>query len=183
MSTFDELREACATWNERYRQYELESAQFAWNFAEGFRNYIGAPASYVDFDRTSKWYIELLKTSQNQDGVFSFDQPKFRTDAVGRDKDGYWITGLRVTIDQSENTYPKMYFVVLLRFAIREKTCEMKVGFESKSFTLDVAKSNEAVPAFDYMIGLIQSIFATPPWEVRQTFPIGFVPAANILSE
>ncbi len=176
MSIFDEMRQACATWNERYRDYEIQSAQFAWNFAEGFRQYIGAPPSYVDIDRSNKWYIELLKAIPQENGGFSFEQPKLPTDALDRDENGYWITGLRITVDRAPNAYPKMYFVVLLRFVVRENKCEMELGFESKRFTFELANSDEARPAYDYIIGLMHSIFAMPPWQVNQKSPIGFMP-------
>jgi hypothetical protein len=179
MSIFDDLREACATWNQRYNDYKIQSVQFAWNFAEEFRQYTGAPPSYVDIDRSTKRYIELAKAVLQEDGGFSFEQPRFHTDALDRDENGYWITGLRITVDRAPNSYPKMYFVVFLRFVVRENRCEMEIGFEPKRFTFDLANSDQVKPAYDYIIGIMHSIFAMPPWEANQKSPIGFVPSQS----
>ena len=175
MTIFDRLREACTAWDKRYRDYKMKSTEFAWSFAEKFRQYISAPASYVDFDRTVKWYVQPLKVVQNEVGEYSFDQPKSRGEALDRDKDGYWVTAIRITVDRDQNSFHKMYFVVLLQFAIRENTCEMDVGFQPKHFTFDITNSDAANVVYDYVLGLIHS-FATPPWEVNQKSPIGFMP-------
>jgi hypothetical protein len=142
MSPFEEIQQVCKKWSEDGHNYLIQSAQFAQRFANGFREYIGAPEHYLDLDRqTTKEYVEPRKIIRNSAGEEEAVLPKHGTDVLTRQDDGFFLFGVRFVVDSATNAFPKQSLVYVVRFRLVEAICEMKVAGESFSFE---ARDNSA---------------------------------------
>jgi hypothetical protein len=178
MSTFEEIQQLCKKWSEDEHNYLIQSTQFALRFANGFREYIGAPEHYLDFDmQTTKEYVELRKIIRNSAGEEEAVMPKHGTDALTRQDDGFFLFGVRFVVDSATNAFPKQSLVYVVRFRVVEAMCEMKVAGESFSF--GVRDNSARAPVYDHMVAALKKELERNPWDGVQKQTIGFLPLSG----
>ncbi|MFZ0946215.1 MAG: hypothetical protein WB930_09265 [Syntrophobacteraceae bacterium] len=184
MTIYDELLGLCITSQDRLIKYKTESIGLIQQFARRMSEYIGAPNTYVDYDKLEKPYVKALNATRNDDGSITFGEPKSILTSVTEDEDGYWISGIKIVIGRA-NILPKPYFIFPVRFILRERQCELEIGNRSgENFIFDLDEFNSSsgvIPtgvqaAYDYMIEHLRKVLALSPWSViREKAPIGFV--------
>jgi hypothetical protein len=176
MAEFDELRKLYTVWQQRHRQHEQDTAQLVLSLARGLTAYLEAPATYADMATSGeKRYIEPVKAVRDKEGCITFRDFKFFTDAVTQECDGYWISGICVTLDEGSNYFPKSRFTFLVRFALRGTKCEIYVGREKDNrFDFDTADAQSVIPIYEYMKNVLRDLLSLPPWGDNQNSPIGF---------
>ena len=147
MTIFEDLRAEYKVARESALDYQRNSALFAQRLARRFQNYIGAPENYLGLNRRDTGhYIEPMKVTITGPANFTPEEPQGLTDLISKDDDGYWLVGLRLTLDVADNTFPKDKFVFLLRFVVRDDECEMSVGFDKRSFKFQLNDDEESSP-------------------------------------
>jgi hypothetical protein len=185
MSTFDDLRNCYITWRSRNKTYFDHSWQFIRNFVVDFRSYIGAPELYAESTigmndpqkAPKKRYVDCLKAIKNDKGELQLVDAKSPMEAVTPDGDGYWISGIKVTIDIALNAHPKHDFQFPVRFTLRPDQAQIQIGDEpGGTFPIDAADPASFEPAYDYMIALLRDLFELQPWSSAKKVPIGFAP-------
>ncbi len=176
MAIFDDLRAQYSVWDERHKQYRFASMQFVFKLASEFTSYIGAPITYLDFrDKSTKRYIEPLQAVRDDEGNIHYKEAMTPIDAITHDKDGYWISGIKLVLDHGDKTYPKSSFHIPIRFMLRENQCELKIGTDNDGrFEFDLSDPNNFKPAFDYMVLLLNGVLELKPWSTIGKSPIGF---------
>src|SRR5438067_4346722 len=106
MSIFDDLRIAYRASQETYRDYARNSLAAAQELAHSFREYIGAPETYLDPDgETRRPYVHLL-SFQITDAGPAAAQPESLNDILTRDADGFWRFAMSLTLDRDPETPP-----------------------------------------------------------------------------
>jgi len=175
MSIFDDLRAQFTQWHGAHAAYDRDSAVFALRFLNNFKAYIQAPDSYKDMGGNTHWYVQPMSVRCDNDGKYTFKEADCPSDAIERcTEDGFWETGIKLTIDRADNTFPKSYFTYLVRFRLRDTKCEIEVGFDKEGFSFDTSDIKTQCLVFDYMIDVLKRVLAMRPSEVPQKEPIGF---------
>jgi len=111
----------------------------------------------------------------DEDGIYSFELAPRAENLLSKDERGYWIAGLQLTIDAHQGSFNQLYFWYLVRFVVRDSTCEMHIDFDKQQFTFRVDDAEKRKAAFDYMVQLVKQMFALKPWESVKKASIGFV--------
>jgi hypothetical protein len=174
-TTFDELRALYTEWSDRHNTYQFSSARLVRGLANGFRHYIGAPETFQDFDKSTKRYVFALVATRDDEGKIHFNEPKYMTDVLTLDEDGYWLAGIGVVLDRGEHTYPKTDFRFYIRFVLRGRQCELQIGDESAGkIEFDIENEESVKPVYEYMVRLLKETLAMKPWSIPSKAPIGF---------
>jgi hypothetical protein len=180
MSIYEQLAQDCGRWSQTQVKYEQESRAFIRTFGNAFKAYIGAPDTCDDFE-TGRPGPCVARVAVDQSDPTDPTYPKFEKpgtgDILGRDEEGFWVTGLKVTM-QGPNPVPQMMAWFLIRFMLRPEGCEMFIWPEKNAFVLDVNTSATWSKAFDYMVRHIQEFAASKPWDAPKQMSIGFTTSA-----
>lgn len=176
MSTFDELRSLYIAWDDSHQQHHRDATQLALTFASGFSGYLGAPETYIDFNtRINKRYIQPMTATRDEDGIVHFDEPKTFLDVITRDENGYWTFGIKIVLDRMANAYPKSEFQYFIKFALRDRLCELHIGHEGgRKFELNLDSPDSMRQAYDFMLEMLRKVLTTQPWSTGEKAPIGF---------
>src|SRR5665213_1872541 len=170
MVKFDELRGAYRDWRKRGIAYHDASVAFAGNFARGFREYIGAPATYnVIDDTTKKFYVEARKIT-DEGKLVRAEHPG---EVLTFEEDGYYKFGLTLTLDYDENSYPKAAFGFTVHYQAKNDVCDLKVS--DKAFTVKLTDEGAFNPAYDFLVEMLKQSFSREPWQMDEKRQIGFV--------
>jgi hypothetical protein len=169
MTIFGDLQAAYGAWQQARNNYRMNSFHFMRHFADAFRKYVGAPEQYIiDQEQgDQKPYVDLLEVSEDEEGNFSFAASRSPVDALSRCSDGFWQTGIGLVVDRNINSYPKAEFYFPIKFVLRGTECEMIFLPDNKfTFSADAVESQTAV--FDYIVGVLEELLSTKPWETTQ---------------
>jgi hypothetical protein len=166
MSVFSGLQVNYARWRESHLKYERDSAQFVLSLAAGLLKHIDAPATYEvrdDCGAMTKRYVEPIKVIVDQNGHMQCHSPASPVDVLTRsDKDGYWVSGIRLVIDQAANVFPKDEFNFMIQFILRERSGEAEVA--GQTFKFQTGDPNALVPIYAAIVDSIEKALAQPPW-------------------
>jgi hypothetical protein len=175
MSIFDDLRIAYRASQESYRDYARDSLAAAQELAHSFREYIGAPETYLDPDgETRRPYVHLL-SFQIQDGIPVAAQPESQNDILTREPDGFWRFAMSLSRDRDPETFPKQQLVFFMRLKLRGGLWHVQLldqGFQD--FRIALPRDSDEHALFDQMIGMVRRLLSTKPWEGVEKLPIGF---------
>jgi len=175
MSIFEDLRIAYRASQETYRDYARDSLAAVQELAHTFREYIGAPETYLDPDgETRRPYVHLL-SFQIQDGVPVAAQPESQNDILTREPDGFWRFAMSLTLDRDRETFPKQQLVFFMRLKLRGGLWHVQLldqGFQD--FRIAQPRDSDEHALFDQMIGMVRRLLSTKPWEGVEKLPIGF---------
>ena len=116
--------------------------------------------------------MALVAVNQSDPTNPEFEKPG-TGDILGKDEEGFWTTGLKVTV-QGPSLVPQMTSWFLIRFRLRPEGCAMFIWPEKNEFALDVNNPATWTKAFDYMVRHIQEFAATKPWDTPKKMSIGF---------
>jgi len=175
MATFDDLRELYIKWSDRHNKYRSDSLQLILGLAIGFCQYIGAPETYQDSDKSTKRYVFPLEATRDAEGKIHYNEPKHITDVLTLDENDYWIAGIGVVLDRRENAYPKTHFQFNIRFILRERICELHIGDEAEGkFEFDLDNPDNVKSAYDYMVSNMRKVLSLQPWSTMEKTLIGF---------
>ncbi len=173
MSMYEQLVQDCRQWSQTQTKYEQASRTFIQSFGNAFKTYIGAPDVCHDFETGRPGScVALVAVNQSDPTNPKFERPG-TGDMLGRDEEGFWITGLKVTL-QGPSLVPQMVSWFLLQFRLRPEGCNMSIWPEKSEFVLDVNNPATWTSAFDYMVRHIQEFAATKPWDTPKKTSIGF---------
>jgi hypothetical protein len=176
MSIFDEFRTGFTQWHDAHASYERDSAVFAIRFVNDFKTYIGAPESYHDMIGDTRFYVQQQAVTQADSGNYEFRNVTTLMEAIERcQEDGFWETGITLTLEKATNTFPKSYFTFLVRFILRDMQCDMQIGFDKREFSFDRSDVKNAHPVFAYMVDLVRRTLTIRPWDIPSKQPIGFI--------
>ena len=184
MTTFDDLRALYIGWSNRHREYFEDSYQFICRFAVQFGKYIGAPETYKEMSpggdpkkAPTKRYVGLLRAIKDDGGKVHLNEAEFPMDVVTPDDGGYWISGIKVTIDRAENTYPKSEFTFPVRFTLEPGQSRLQIGDRPEGkFEIEANNPDSFKTAYEYMVSLLRGVFESPPWSSSKKTEIGFAP-------
>ena len=178
MSEFEEIQRLYKTRRDDHFAYRQIAAQFALRFATGFRQHIGAPEDYVELDgNTRTAYVEPTKITRNPSGKEQSACPQNHLDLVTfDDDDGYFRFGVRLALEPAPDAFPKQPFVFVLRFAIKERQCELEAAGEAFSF--DINDNNAHTAAYAAMSDALKRELSRKPWDGVER-PIGFLPLSR----
>lgn len=184
MATFDDLLNLSIEWENRILKYKSDSWQFVYRLADGLIQYIGAPKSYQDVDKSLKSYVQPLQVTRLSGDIIEFNHaPESISDVITDDGNGYWLSGIKIVVGR-EHVLPKPYFMFPIRFIIRETQCELHIGGKNyEQFDFDVQNFNPAsklfpdgvMKAYDYMIEYLRKTLILTPWSAQEKTSIGFV--------
>ena len=175
MTIFEDLRKDYQIARETSLEYQRSSALFAQRLARRFQIYIGAPDNYRTMKQDdTRWYVQPMRTTLRGHNDFVSETPEGLHDLLTKDEDGYWLVGLRLTLDIAANAFPKDNFVFLLKFTIRGGECEMSVGFGKDARKFQADDDEGIKPIFDNMISQLKELFARKPWDMPKKNTIGF---------
>lgn len=178
MTTFTDLQKSYKDWRERQRNYEQDAVQLVYSLAAGLLSHIGAPTSFaVERDRGTarRPYAEPIKVVIDENGQMHFCSPDNPMDVLTRsDKDGYWISGVKLLLDEATNVFPKGAFNFQVHFVLREKVGEVQIVGKTLNIRRDDPES--LVPVYTAIVNHLEKVLAQPPWEKlpRVTGNIGF---------
>lgn len=183
MSRFEELQRQYEAFRSNSIRYRWDCAIFMNGFAENFRKYIGAPEFYRDLSRgieypEQKRYVSVLEATRDESGEVEYSElPETHTMAeLIRSENGRWISGIKLVVDASSNTYPKSAYFFPLEFSIESDTCTMQIGGDhAPEISFSIADPSGPNVAFDYILNWLSAAFARKPWEMLQRQPIGFL--------
>ena len=175
MSIFDDLRIAYRASQESYRDYARSSLAAAQELAHSFREYIGAPETYLDPDgETRRPYVHLL-SFQIQDGVPVAAQPETLNDILTREPDGFWRFAMSLTLDRDPEAFPKQQLVFFMRLKVRGGLWQVQLLDDGvQDFRIAIPRESNEHALFDHMIGMVRRLLSTKPWEGVEKMPIGF---------
>lgn len=175
MSIFDDLRIAYRASQETYRDYARSSLAAAQELAHSFREYIGAPETYLDPDgETRRPYVHLL-SFQIQEGVPIAAQPESLNDILTREPDGFWRLAISLTLDRDPETFPKQQLVFFMRLKVRGGLWQVQLLDDGvQDFRIAIPRESNEHALFDHMIGMVRRLLSTKPWEGVEKMPIGF---------
>ena len=173
MALYDDLRQAYANWSDEDSEYHTQSAKYAHRFADGFREYLGAPLEYLANDRRTKEpYVELCKIVKDAAGEDRLESANIY-EALTREDDGYFSFGIRLVLERAPNTFPKSRFGFHSRFMPKENKCELRIA--GKTFDLDMSDDGARISAYEKMKENLLRWLVSKPWDVDQKDPIGFI--------
>ena len=174
MSEFDKLTTAYKNWHEQHLDYEKTSTQFAYRFARGFREYVGAPEYFTSLGgETKTQYVEALKLDDQKKLI----PPDNLLDLLARDDDGYFEFGVRVFLEMAPKTFPKLPFGFHVRFRLMKEECEIEIAGRKFSFKLDDDSARR--PVYEVMVDVLKRELSREPWEVTEKQQIGFLPLSR----
>jgi hypothetical protein len=179
MAVFDELRAEYAVARDANLNHYHLCDIFARGLGRRLGTYIGAPETFSDIGGDPVDYIEAVEVEELNDGSYRSVKTEDSRHLIQRDENGYWLTGLRFTVDSAANEFPKHNFLFLIRFVLRERQCEMLVADSKEVFTFDIDDPNGPKPVYDLIVKILKDFFALPPWETKRKHPIGFVPPSE----
>ena len=187
MSIFDDLRDAYGASQETYREYAREALIAAQQLAYGFREFLGAPETYLDpDDETRHPYVRLL-SFQIQDGLPVPVQPESHADLLIREPDGFWRFAISLTLDRDAETFPKQHLAFFLRLKPHGGVWHVQLlddGFQD--FHIPSGRTEERRPLYEHMVEMVKRLLTAKPWEGVEKLPIGFElerPAAPVEPE
>jgi hypothetical protein len=173
MAFYDDLRQAYASWSDQESRYDANSSKYAYRFADGFREYLGAPLEYVTPDRqTKKPYVELCKVIKNAAGEDELE-PTNLYRALTREEDGFFTFGVRIVLERAHNAFPKSNFGFHARFLPKENECELRIA--GKTFNLNMSDDQAQIAVYEKMRETLLRWLNSKPWDVNQKDPIGFI--------
>jgi hypothetical protein len=184
MTIFDELQNNAVQWLKEQDEYQWRSLQFLKDFTNEFREHIGAPPTPFRnlLTQQLQFYVRPVAAKYENDS-YSFDvdpdDPLLVRDheyCLLRDEEGYWITGIQLTIDTNCGPVSQLHYPYPIRYIIRDSTCEMAVSFEKREFRFPSQDAAKRKPVFDQMVELVRHKLTLKPWENSPTKDrIGFV--------
>jgi hypothetical protein len=175
MTIFDDLRSEYKVARETSIHYYRRCELFARGLAAKLQKHIGAPDHYADMKSEQFPYIETVGVEQQGDGSYKSIEHAGYMKLVQPDENGYWLTGLKVTLDVAPNTFPKERFLFLVRFIIRENECEMYIADSKQPIKFLLDDPDGLHPAFDLIVQILKKTFARKPREQAGKQAIGFV--------
>jgi hypothetical protein len=175
MTIFDEIQAAYRASQDTYRDYARASLAAAHDLAHRFREYLGAPETYIDpEDETRRPYVRLL-AFQLPDGVPVAAQAESQADILARDEDGFWRFAISLTIDRDGETFPKQQLAFFLRFKVHGGIRHVQLlddGFQD--FRIGEAGDTDEQGLFDRMVDMVKRVLSAKPWDGVEKLPIGF---------
>ena len=142
-----------------------------WKLAEGFAKCIGAPENYPDLEHGSpKWYVYPEQALQGNEGDITYSNPETRMDVITRDDTGCWISSIVIVLEPAANAYPKAPFRYFVRFALRDRQCELhldEAGSQRIDFNIDVLLIHDRV--YETMLGMLRRILEMQPWSAERS--------------
>jgi hypothetical protein len=167
VTTFTDLQRRYKDWCERQRQYEQDAVQLVYTLAAGVLSYIDAPKTFdvKDVSGTkTKPYAEPIKVAIDENGKINYYAPVGPMDVLTRSKkDGYWISGIKLLLDQATNAFPKGAFNFQIHFILREKDGEVQIV--GKTFNIRRDDPESLVPIYIAMVSYLEKVLTQPPWE------------------
>lgn len=184
MSRYEDLGIAYGAWRTASITYMRDCGRLISQFADAFRDYLGAPENYRSFSSGSQAEPHLEKTvsvmEASRDGhgdirYEKMDGGQFWPDLI-RTESGNFIAAIRLVVEEAPNTYPKSGYFFPVFFSVRNGRCRIHVGEEHReAVEFDAADLSTAVPAFDLMINWLHDVYRRDPSEIRTSEPIGFI--------
>jgi hypothetical protein len=175
MTIFDEIQAAYRASQDTYRDYARASLAAAHDLAHRFREYLGAPETYIDpEDETRRPYVRLL-AFQLPDGVPVAAQAESQADILAREDDGFWRFAISLTIDRDGETFPKQQLAFFLRLKLHGGIRHVQLlddGFQD--FRIGEAGGADERALFDRMVEMVKRVLSAKPWEGVEKLPIGF---------
>lgn len=176
MTIFEELRAAYRASQDAYREYARESLSAAHDLAHRFRDYLGAPETYVDpEDETRRPYVRLLAFQIQDDGSPVAMRAESQADILARDPDGFWRFALALTIDSDAESFPKQQLAFFLRLKPHGGLRHVQLLDDGlQDFHIVAPGGAEEQALFDRMSGMVKRLLHAKPWEGVEKLPIGF---------
>jgi hypothetical protein len=106
MTIFEDLQRQAHRWAEERDAYDRRSAQFLVDFANEFREHIGAPPG--------AFYVQPVRARVDENGIYSFPITPTLDELLFRDEEGYWTAGIQLTIDTHKRSFSHLYFWYLV---------------------------------------------------------------------
>jgi hypothetical protein len=173
MALYDDLRQAYASWSSEDSDYHARTARYAYRFADGFREYLGAPVEYLTADRKEKEkYVELCKVIKNATGEDRLE-PANLYEALTREDDGFFSFGVRLTLERAPNVFPKSRFGFHAGFLPKEDKCELRIA--GRTFNLEMSDDKARIAAYEHMREVLLRWLVGKPRDTHQKHPIGFI--------
>lgn len=176
MTIYEDLRQRYGQWKQANSDYWFNSGRYASNFADGLREYLGAPESFNDpATGTRRSYVQLCEVVDDAQspGGWRLKPAKFHS-ALSLGDDGFLTFGVAVILERGPNTFPKSEFDFSIGMLARGERCTLRIAGEE--FDVDVKSDASRGPAYQHMVKQLENWLAMEPWDMGgNKNPIGFV--------
>ena len=173
MSKHEELRQAFAEYTKSERDFVGSNEIFADLIVGGLRNYLAMPTNYPHktSDGTAlKAYTPVYRVED--DG--STSEKSFLQDAITHLTDGSFRFSFAVTLDVSENTFPKKCLMLAVECKRLKDIVSVSVADTTIDCTFDGAESPDIVMAHEMIFQLVLAWLKHRPGDGHGYSKIGF---------
>jgi hypothetical protein len=175
-SRFDELRELYIAWNNEYSVRQGICRQFPGAFADGFREFVGAPASYDDFvdGGKTKPYVGLYRAELTATGAKTW-KPFDQFEMPEQTERGWYGFFLGIVIDRQPSTLPNLHLFIDCEFLPLADRVEFRCGTFAQVYALVFGRRETFEPVFHEIYELFEKRLRADPIAPQESkIPIGF---------